>query len=143
MAAGSCLLRLCWLCHGLINTCHSFWSRFLCHSSQQPSHQPFCADRLCGPRRLFLVFGCKGDTDKEYRAEMGRVAHVKSDLVIITNDCPRYDAPEDIVADVVEGFPEEIRERYALWVCSPWQDPARTPWWFEEWLYQAQRENRR
>lgn len=89
------------------------------------------------------MFGCKGDTDKELRAEMGAAAHNKADVVIITNDSPGHDHPADVVADIVAGFPEEVRDRYSLWVHTPWQDPSRTPWWFEQWLYQAQRENRR
>ena len=34
-----------------------------------------------------------------------RQAHYKADVVILTNDNPRTEAPEDIIDDIVDGFP--------------------------------------
>lgn len=67
-----------------------------------------CTDR----KRIILVFGCGGDRDKGKRAYMGEIAHYKADIVILTNDNPRSEAPEDIIDDIVDGYPDEIRNAF-------------------------------
>ena len=74
---------------------------------------------------------------------MGSVAHYHADIVIITSDSPAKEAPDEIIDDIVAGFPEDVLDRSELWVLSPWQDPGRVPWWFEEWLFRAQKEIQR
>ncbi len=54
--------------------------------------------------RLITVFGCGGDRDKGKRKEMGRVAGEESDLVFITSDNPRTEAPELIISQIEEGI---------------------------------------
>jgi UDP-N-acetylmuramoyl-L-alanyl-D-glutamate--2,6-diaminopimelate ligase len=54
--------------------------------------------------RLILVFGCGGDRDRGKRAEMGKAAEEGADLVIITNDNPRTEDPEQILDDIEEGM---------------------------------------
>jgi UDP-N-acetylmuramoyl-L-alanyl-D-glutamate--2,6-diaminopimelate ligase len=54
--------------------------------------------------RLILVFGCGGDRDRGKRAEMGKVAEQGADLVIITNDNPRTEDPEQILDDIESGM---------------------------------------
>ena len=54
--------------------------------------------------RLILVFGCGGDRDRGKRAEMGKVAEEGADLVIITNDNPRTEDPEQILDDIEKGM---------------------------------------
>jgi UDP-N-acetylmuramoyl-L-alanyl-D-glutamate--2,6-diaminopimelate ligase len=54
--------------------------------------------------RLILVFGCGGDRDRGKRAEMGRAAEEGADLVIITNDNPRTEDPEQILDDIEKGM---------------------------------------
>ncbi len=53
---------------------------------------------------LLLVFGCGGDRDRGKRAEMGTVAEELADVVFVTDDNPRSEAPEAIVADIVSGM---------------------------------------
>lgn len=53
--------------------------------------------------RLITVFGCGGDRDKFKRPEMGRIASLYSDSVIVTSDNPRSEKPEDIIADIMAG----------------------------------------
>jgi UDP-N-acetylmuramoyl-L-alanyl-D-glutamate--2,6-diaminopimelate ligase len=53
--------------------------------------------------RLITVFGCGGDRDKGKRAEMGRVAAARSDIVFITSDNPRTEDPMDIIEQVAQG----------------------------------------
>jgi UDP-N-acetylmuramoyl-L-alanyl-D-glutamate--2,6-diaminopimelate ligase len=54
--------------------------------------------------RLILVFGCGGDRDRGKRAEMGKAAEEGADLVIITNDNPRTEDPEQILDDIEKGM---------------------------------------
>ena len=56
------------------------------------------------PGRLITVFGCGGDRDRGKRPLMARAAEELSDRVIVTNDNPRTEPPEQIVADIRQGF---------------------------------------
>jgi UDP-N-acetylmuramyl tripeptide synthase len=68
--------------------------------------------RDVGAKRVITVFGCGGERDQTKRAYMGELAHFKSDIVILTNDNPRREAPEKIIQDIVAGFPPEVTEAY-------------------------------
>ncbi|MAT39794.1 MAG: UDP-N-acetylmuramoyl-L-alanyl-D-glutamate--2,6-diaminopimelate ligase [Ectothiorhodospiraceae bacterium] len=57
-------------------------------------------------RNLILVFGCGGDRDIDKRPKMGKIAAEGSDTVIVTNDNPRTENPEEIVAQILAGIPE-------------------------------------
>ena len=54
-------------------------------------------------QKLSVVFGCGGNRDKGKRALMGAVAEKFADQVIITNDNPRFESPEQIISDIVTG----------------------------------------
>ena len=54
--------------------------------------------------RIILVFGCGGDRDRGKRAEMGQAAEAGADFVIITNDNPRTENPEQILDDIEQGM---------------------------------------
>jgi len=54
--------------------------------------------------RLWCVFGCGGDRDTGKRPIMGRIAERLADRPVITNDNPRSEAPEAIIADILAGF---------------------------------------
>ena len=56
--------------------------------------------------RLFCVFGCGGERDKEKRAPMGKVAAEKSDWVLLTNDNPRGEDPQAILDEIETGLRE-------------------------------------
>lgn len=55
-------------------------------------------------QRIVLVFGCGGDREKQKRAIMGRVACEMADVVVITSDNPRSEAPMDIINDIIFGI---------------------------------------
>lgn len=55
-------------------------------------------------RRLIAVFGCGGDRDRSKRAQMGKVAANLAHELIVTNDNPRTEDPEKIIAEIVEGI---------------------------------------
>ena len=54
--------------------------------------------------KLILVFGCGGDRDRGKRPEMGKAAEAGADIVIITNDNPRTEDPEQILDDIEKGM---------------------------------------
>ncbi|MDR1529215.1 MAG: UDP-N-acetylmuramoyl-L-alanyl-D-glutamate--2,6-diaminopimelate ligase [Burkholderiales bacterium] len=55
-------------------------------------------------QRLYCVFGCGGDRDKEKRAPMGYWAGRLADKILVTSDNPRSESPEEIVRQVVQGL---------------------------------------
>ncbi|WP_455478177.1 UDP-N-acetylmuramoyl-L-alanyl-D-glutamate--2,6-diaminopimelate ligase [Bartonella sp. B10] len=58
--------------------------------------------------RLVLVFGCGGDRDQGKRPLMGKIAVNKADIVIVTDDNPRTEAPEKIRRDILQAAPGAI-----------------------------------
>jgi UDP-N-acetylmuramoyl-L-alanyl-D-glutamate--2,6-diaminopimelate ligase len=60
--------------------------------------------------RLICVFGCGGDRDRAKRPIMGKIAADRADLVVVTSDNPRTEAPERIIEEIVAG----IRQGKAL-----------------------------
>jgi UDP-N-acetylmuramoyl-L-alanyl-D-glutamate--2,6-diaminopimelate ligase len=54
--------------------------------------------------RLIVVFGCGGDRDQGKRPLMGEAAAELSDLPIVTNDNPRTEVPEEIIAEITPGL---------------------------------------
>ena len=60
--------------------------------------------------RLVCVFGCGGDRDSGKRPQMAAIAEAHADAVIVTDDNPRTENGDAILADIVAGFanPEAI-----------------------------------
>jgi len=56
------------------------------------------------PKKIIAVFGCGGNRDRKKRPLMGKLASQKADFLVITNDNPRNENPEDIVQDIKQGF---------------------------------------
>jgi UDP-N-acetylmuramoyl-L-alanyl-D-glutamate--2,6-diaminopimelate ligase len=54
--------------------------------------------------RIITVFGCGGDRDRTKRPRMAKAAEDNSDIVIVTNDNPRTEDPEQIFGDILKGF---------------------------------------
>ncbi len=56
--------------------------------------------------KLICVFGCGGDRDSGKRPLMAAIAEEFSDVVIVTDDNPRSENPQEIMQDIVAGFKE-------------------------------------
>lgn len=63
--------------------------------------KPYCNGRL------WVIFGCGGNRDNGKREQMGKIADQYADRVVITNDNPRFEAPEKIVQQILEGIDGE------------------------------------
>lgn len=60
-----------------------------------------CQGKLC------CVFGCGGDRDQGKRPLMGAIAEQLADEVILTNDNPRTEDAEKIIAQIKQGIKEQ------------------------------------
>ncbi|MDQ6916704.1 MAG: UDP-N-acetylmuramoyl-L-alanyl-D-glutamate--2,6-diaminopimelate ligase [Pseudomonadota bacterium] len=63
---------------------------------------------------LVCVFGCGGERDRGKRPEMGRVAAKLANRVVITNDNPRSEDPEQIASEIVHGIRDTGNRRYGV-----------------------------
>lgn len=53
--------------------------------------------------KVYAVFGCAGERDKTKRPIMFDIVTRECDFVIITNEDPRSEDPDDIAADMIKG----------------------------------------
>ncbi len=73
------------------------------------AHSPDAVARAISAARdavtgdVIVVLGCGGDRDREKRPVMGEVAARGADVLIVTDDNPRSEAPSAIRAAIMEG----------------------------------------
>ena len=63
------------------------------------------AARAHCPGTLRAVFGCGGDRDRGKRPQMAQAAAELADDIVLTDDNPRSESPQRIVADIAAGMP--------------------------------------
>jgi UDP-N-acetylmuramoyl-L-alanyl-D-glutamate--2,6-diaminopimelate ligase len=74
------------------------------------AHTPDALTKALGALRehckglLWCVFGCGGDRDPGKRSIMGAVADELADRIIVTDDNPRSEKPQDITRAIVSGI---------------------------------------
>ncbi len=99
------------------------------------AHTPEAVSAALGalpPGRRIAVLGCGGDRDQAKRGPMGAAAATAADVVVVTDDNPRSEAPEAIRAavlagaraagtgaEVVDGGPRADAIRLALGLARP------------------------
>jgi len=66
---------------------------------------------LQGKGRLITVVGCGGNRDKGKRPMMAREAVNGSWKAILTSDNPRFEEPQDILNDMLEGLDKEQKAK--------------------------------
>lgn len=78
------------------------------------AHTPDALEKAIGSLRkqtsgkLITIFGCGGDRDKTKRPLMGKIADEMSDIIIVTDDNPRTEKPEDIRKDIIVACKKAI-----------------------------------
>lgn len=60
--------------------------------------------RTLTEQKLYVIFGCGGNRDKGKRSQMGAIAEEYADYVCLTDDNPRLEKSEDIIADIESGM---------------------------------------
>ncbi len=79
------------------------------------AHTPDALDKALSAARahasgkLICVFGCGGDRDARKRPVMGAIAERLADVVIVTDDNPRTEDGDAIVAGIVAGLTQPQR----------------------------------
>ena len=58
-------------------------------------------------RNIITVFGCGGERDRSKRCLMGGLAEKYSERILITNDNPRNENPNEIISDIISGLKED------------------------------------
>lgn len=66
--------------------------------------QALASLRVHTPGRLICVFGCGGERDRGKRPQMAAAAESGADLVIVSDDNPRGEDGDAIVAEILAGF---------------------------------------
>ena len=66
--------------------------------------------------KVICVFGCGGNRDRLKRPDMGKVASLLADRVILTSDNSRYEEPEDIIREIIDGVDEQNRDRVEVYI---------------------------
>jgi UDP-N-acetylmuramoyl-L-alanyl-D-glutamate--2,6-diaminopimelate ligase len=69
--------------------------------------------------RLVVVFGCAGERDRARRDGMGRVAAELADFAVLTNEDPRSEEPNAIIADIAAAIVKSGRREGGDFVRVP------------------------
>src|SRR5690606_24882896 len=71
--------------------------------------QALASVRAHAAGRITCVFGCGGERDRGKRPEMAAAAEQGADAVVVTDDNPRGEDGDRIVADIKAGFSDVSR----------------------------------
>ena len=54
--------------------------------------------------KLYCLFGCGGNREREKRSIMGEISGAISDFTVITSDNPRFEEPIEIISEIERGI---------------------------------------
>jgi UDP-N-acetylmuramoyl-L-alanyl-D-glutamate--2,6-diaminopimelate ligase len=63
---------------------------------------------------LIVVFGCGGNRDNTKRPLMGSITEKYADLIVLTDDNPRFEDRREIIKDVLTGIDDQLKV-----ICEP------------------------
>jgi len=59
--------------------------------------------------KIITIFGCGGNRDTQKRSMIAKITEKYSDIIIITNDNPRFEDPELIISHILNGLEDPNR----------------------------------
>jgi UDP-N-acetylmuramoyl-L-alanyl-D-glutamate--2,6-diaminopimelate ligase len=62
--------------------------------------------------KIIHVFGACGERDRGKRPQMGEIASSHADIIILTNEDPYYEDPEQIIDDIEKGVTKKKDKNY-------------------------------
>ncbi|MGB7401945.1 MAG: cyanophycin synthetase, partial [Arcobacter sp.] len=62
-----------------------------------------------GHKDIIVVFGAGGNRDKQKRPLMGKIAQNYAKHIIVTSDNPRFEDPDLIINDILEGINDKSK----------------------------------
>ncbi len=62
--------------------------------------------------KIIHVFGACGERDRGKRPQMGEIASSSADIIILTNEDPFYENPEQIIDDIEKGVTKKKDKNY-------------------------------
>lgn len=80
--------------------------------------------KIDGTKRIITLFWATGDRDKTKRPKMGRITHILSDIIILTDDDTYTEDSLAIIRDVSVGI--DRREGDNFWIVPDREDAIRT-----------------
>jgi UDP-N-acetylmuramoyl-L-alanyl-D-glutamate--2,6-diaminopimelate ligase len=57
--------------------------------------------------RIISIFGSPGERDTQKRSEQGKIASHYSDIIVVTDEDPRGEAPMDILEEIAKGIEQK------------------------------------
>ncbi len=66
-------------------------------------------------QKLISVVGCGGEKDRAKRPKMTKIAYDNSDVLILTSENPRFEAPSQILNDMLSGLSEKANDFIIIW----------------------------
>lgn len=75
--------------------------------------------------RIICVFGCAGERDTGKRYEMGKIAATYCDIIILTEEDPRKENPQNIFNDILKGI-NQIKKKNNLYIIENRKDAIKS-----------------
>jgi UDP-N-acetylmuramoyl-L-alanyl-D-glutamate--2,6-diaminopimelate ligase len=66
--------------------------------------------------KIIHVFGACGERDRGKRPLLGEIASGYADIIILTNEDPYYEDPEQIIDDIEQGVTKKKDKNYFVFI---------------------------